>query len=424
MSTLPLAEAAALYGKDESALRLMRGGHFAYTYSFLREDGECVLRILPPGDELDLRSQQAVMGWMRYLAENGAAVPEPLPSEDGNLVEALIFDRREWLILAMRRAPGVLSEELPLKQWTPALVQSLGRAVGRIHSLARRYVPPGGQRRPDWDAAGNLFNHPIPEQPWLARKQAAVLERVHKLPRGGDEYGMIHADLHFGNFFVEIPTRTITIFDFDDCVFGWYIMDLAVLLFDVLVLYDGEDRVGYGTDFLVNLLAGYRDENPVDRFWMGQLPLFLKLLEINLYTDLQALEGAESDDPWVSRFLPGCREKIEKDVPYIELDIGSVLDARPQVYAAPLAIRPKVRSRKAERVRLTERLPPGPRPIYSFWHELRALIAVKLYSAERISADRAARLAGLNRLQFLLGLGLYRIFPLEAELADLEKQDE
>ena len=57
-----------------------------------------------------------------------------------------------------------------------------------------------------------------------------------------------------------------------------------------------------------------------------------------------------------------------------------------------------------------------------FARELRLLAAVKLYELGRLSSGRAAELAGMTRVEFLLTLGRYQVFPLEAELADLERQ--
>lgn len=56
----------------------------------------------------------------------------------------------------------------------------------------------------------------------------------------------------------------------------------------------------------------------------------------------------------------------------------------------------------------------------SFARELRILAAVKLYELGRLSSGRAAELAGMSRVEFLLELGRYRVFPFEAELRDLE----
>ena len=58
----------------------------------------------------------------------------------------------------------------------------------------------------------------------------------------------------------------------------------------------------------------------------------------------------------------------------------------------------------------------------SFARELRMLAAVKLYELGRLSSGRAAELAGMARVEFLLALGRYKAFPLQAELSDLEDQ--
>jgi predicted HTH domain antitoxin len=56
----------------------------------------------------------------------------------------------------------------------------------------------------------------------------------------------------------------------------------------------------------------------------------------------------------------------------------------------------------------------------AFAHELCLLAAVKLYELGRLSSGRVAELAGMSRVEFLMNLGRYKVFPLEAELQDLE----
>jgi predicted HTH domain antitoxin len=58
----------------------------------------------------------------------------------------------------------------------------------------------------------------------------------------------------------------------------------------------------------------------------------------------------------------------------------------------------------------------------AFARELRMLAAVKLYELGRLSSGRAAELAGMSRVEFLLALGRYRVFPFEHELRELEAQ--
>lgn len=60
----------------------------------------------------------------------------------------------------------------------------------------------------------------------------------------------------------------------------------------------------------------------------------------------------------------------------------------------------------------------------TFANELRVLAAIKLYELGRLSSGRAAELAGMSRVEFLLSLERYKVFPLEAELRDLETSHE
>lgn len=54
-----------------------------------------------------------------------------------------------------------------------------------------------------------------------------------------------------------------------------------------------------------------------------------------------------------------------------------------------------------------------------FENEARFLLALKLYELGKISSGKAAKIAGLNRLEFLMKLGKYKVSPFQVDLDEI-----
>ena len=141
---------------------------------------------------------------------------------------------------------------------------------------------------------------------------------------GSGELRPGHLDLYFVNFYLEQKKRRISFLDFDYCAYGWYLMDVAMLLFDILVLYREPDTERFAGRFLENFLLGYNAQKALDLFWIEQLPHFLKLLEIGVYLMPYRSYKPETADQWVSSFMPGRRARIEEERAYVDLDFNAV----------------------------------------------------------------------------------------------------
>lgn len=320
---------AQRYGISASQLKPVSGGHFSLVYE-AELDGRCsILRITPPNADIDLQAMRAILEWLAFASRQGAPVSAPIASRAGNLIEMIDTSGRQWISTFFEKAPGVLAEGMSPAEWSSDLFQELGRAVARCHLAAQEYTPPFEElRRPNWQATTNCFN-PLQEllqaDPAILACRAAVLENLRVLPVYPASFGLAHLDLHFGNFFVDVEHQRITLFDFDDCAYGWYLMDIAMLVFDIVVVYKGTDSLQFAERFLENLLRGYISQKPLTAFWMRQLPHFLKLLEIGVYIMLAPTYDPARADEWVSKFMPCRQQSIEEDFPYAELDFEAIL---------------------------------------------------------------------------------------------------
>lgn len=298
-------------------------GFESFIYKFQRPDGRFILRI----GHSERRSPDLIRGevdWINYLAAGGASVARAILSEAGHLVEAVADGHgAEFLCTAFVHAPG---RGATRSQLNDRLFRNYGRLLGRMHALAKSYqVSNPAWRRHEWDAPENNYAEwQMPAKDKLAlEKYRAVLAHLRTLPRDVEGYGMIHQDAHPGNFFVDEDDR-LTLFDFDDCVYGHFIYDIAMVLFYTSI---GEpDPAEYTARFMPIFLAGYREENRLDPRWLKELPHFMKLREIDLFAVIHfsSEDGENPEHPWSARYMKGRRERIEGEVPFIVYDWDSL----------------------------------------------------------------------------------------------------
>lgn len=298
-------------------------GFESYIYRYTRGGEPFILRLT----HTLRRTPELIRGevdWINYLAARGAMVARAVESARGELVEAIDDGAGErFLATAFTRAPGRPPWETG---WTPALVETYGRLIGRMHALTKDYEP----RDPAWRREAWPANSREETERWLSDAEPDILERylaleqrVSALPRGRDGYGLIHFDAHEANFYVD--GETITLFDFDDCCYNWFANDIAMVLFYRVTNRD--DPEAEAAAFLPDFLLGYRAENWLDPAWAATIPDFMTMREIDLYAIILRSYGLGSDrageipHEWTRNFMRGRRERILAGAPYLDYDI-------------------------------------------------------------------------------------------------------
>ncbi|MCP4362398.1 MAG: phosphotransferase [Chloroflexi bacterium] len=317
-SEVILVEARQRYAIAPDKIRLLDGFE-SFIYEFEKDAREYILRI---GHSLR-RSPELIYGevdWINYLAAGGAGVAKAVLSENGELVE-LIDDRQGGLFLATAfvKAPG--GPAWVTDRWDERLFAVYGRLLGRIHKLSKSYQPANiSWKRPSWDDPIMLYvDLFLPEGETAVRSRYNdLMVHLQSLPQDADGFGMIHQDAHAGNFFVDENYR-ITLFDFDDCVYGHFIYDIAMVLFYAVTNNPNpEEQL---TRLWSPFVQGYVEENELDSAWLAEIPHFMKLREIDLYAVLIDTFGYEpSGDKWIDTFMHGRQECIISDVPYVNFE--------------------------------------------------------------------------------------------------------
>lgn len=313
-----LQEAMRRYGIASDHIHLLDGFE-SYIYEFEREGSAFILRI---GHSIR-RNPNLIYGevdWIQHLAAGGAGVAKAIPSQEGNLVE-IIPDAKDgqFLATAFVKAQGRPAWEYG---WSTGLYERYGELIGRMHALSRHYTPTKPEwKRMEWNDPTNMEMERFlpPSETIAAEKLRQITAYLMTLPRDATSYGLIHQDAHPANFLVD-DTGAITLFDFDDCVYSWYVYDIAMVVFYMMPF--GQDPLPVIQEFMPAFWRGYQRENTLDPAWLHEIPHFLKLREAELYAVIhRSFENvAEIDDRWINRFMTNRKASIENDLPLVDYD--------------------------------------------------------------------------------------------------------
>jgi len=339
-----LQEAMRRYGIAKDQIKSLDAFE-SFIYEFEIDEIEYILRI---GHSFR-KSEALIQGevdWINHLAHGGVSVARAIPSASRKLVE--VIDDREggqFLVTAFVKAAGQPPWDAG---WSPARYENYGRLLGDMHALAVNYQPKPAYRRPEWnDASMKFIESYLPESEVRAhQKYQSLLKHIYTLPKDSASYGLIHQDAHQNNFFMDTDGK-LTLFDFDDCAYSWFINDIAIVLFYISM--DAEElgfpsAASFTHEFLTHFLRGYRQAYNLSSAWFKEIPTFLKLRELELYAvvhrdfeikdtehwSLEAFKHIRDFDVnngghmWIANFMKDRKSNIEQDLPFIDFDFESL----------------------------------------------------------------------------------------------------
>ncbi|MFK7777923.1 MAG: phosphotransferase [Gimesia sp.] len=263
-----LAQCVDHWGLVPEKTELVRDGvNHVFATEFMNGD-PVIIRI---GDGA-IHSRGEVLGellWLDHLIRHGCTVTTPIPSRGGELLETIELDEGTMHVSCFKRFGGRQLTPATDAEWNDELFLKLGRELGRIHRISDQFTLPADCDRRSWYESTLIqFPDPLPSvyNPKVVDAMQAFIEELRKRPTPARHYGLVHRDLHAGNFLVE--DGKVQIIDFDLGCYGWRTMDLAVLLFSHY--YFPSLRVPHANSELTEhvlqmVVQGYRDEYTLDR---------------------------------------------------------------------------------------------------------------------------------------------------------------
>ncbi|MGM0882274.1 MAG: phosphotransferase enzyme family protein [Bacillota bacterium] len=303
-----LAKAAVSFQFDVTTLVFISNSSNE-VYRFTKNNRPYILRLSMKPFEY-VNKIKAEVDWVYYLAQNGVSVSLPIHTIDHQLT-AVYREKEQWVIAtAFHMESGQFFDKDNSQMWGSALFEKWGEMMGKIHLLSKVYNAPGIiVKRDNWSIR-NIENPNLDQGNYLVllRKLKSLERSISSLPRNELTYGLIHNDLHPYNF--HINEGEITCFDFDDCIYGWFALDVAIAATHaVWVGAPADDRKSkneFAKLFLNEFLTGYLKRNNMERNMIQQIPLFMDYRNISsFFWWLDSWDGDES----ISNFFKSCVNK-------------------------------------------------------------------------------------------------------------------
>jgi len=294
-------------------------------YSCEREGGnDKIIRIafLPDRNKEDFLGE---LEYVRYLHDHGGSVSDVVSSRNGRLLEEVVYEGHSFFICVFEKAKGRqlaengywYREGVPLSEY----FYNCGKTLGKLHALSKKYEPVH-RRYSFFDKYNEEYiNQLIPGSlPFLKEKLKELIQALEGLERTSESFGMVHFDYSDGNYMIDYETGDITVFDFDNACFCWYLYDLANIWTHgvgwIQFEADAEKRLHFMAKYFETVLAGYRSETEINDSALENLQLFIQTTVMENIVDAFEVMHNNGEKPECNEELSYLIKCIEDDIPY------------------------------------------------------------------------------------------------------------
>ncbi len=323
-----LETASRLFCIKKEELNLVAGyeGCANLVYEYRRQGQPRILRISYRPNRT-AEQIQAELQFVNYLSEHGVRVSRPVLSQGGRLIETVQVLGIPFHIVSFIKGKGMRVPDHGYRYRTGAPLeeyyQNWGRVLGQMHALAKDYRPAAGQvKRPVWfelHKSDFMNKTQVPERVRVARERMrSFFGEIRSLPKDRDSYGLIHGDFNDGNFTVDYTNGDITVFDFDDCCYFWFIYELASAWeggIGRVMFRELEERQAFMDHYMEQVMEGYNRENTLSDEWLAHLPMFVRLIQVEEFLHfVQYIDQPDKERQAHLNYLIKC---ITDDIPYM-----------------------------------------------------------------------------------------------------------
>jgi Ser/Thr protein kinase RdoA (MazF antagonist) len=323
-----LDKASKLFNTQKKALKVFADyeGAANLVYEYEIEGKPFIIR-LSYTPERSVEQIHAELHFVNHLHDHGVRVSRPIPSINGEMVETIQAKGIPFHIVSFIKGKGMRVPDNGYQYRTDAPIeeyfQDWGQTLGQMHAVTKDYRPLDERiKRPEWSELHKnrlAIETQVPQHLEVIRHRIQfTLDEIKSLPRDRDSYGLIHGDFNDGNFTVDYSNGDITVFDFDDSCYFWFVYELASAWEGGIgrTMFRGlDERISFMDRYMDQVMEGYNQHNSLPSEWLERIPLFIKLIQIEEF--LHYVQYIDESDEEIQAGLKYKIKCIEDEIPYM-----------------------------------------------------------------------------------------------------------
>jgi Ser/Thr protein kinase RdoA (MazF antagonist) len=311
----PIADSiAAVWDHDPGTVRMLRSSA-NFIYRLERNGRPAYLRIAA-ASERSVGTIATEVEMLDWLHDGGLPVVRPIPARNGELVVTRETEIGQFHAVLFDAVEGQYRD---LDDLSLADMQAWGATVGRVHATLTSAPARFRKKVPAWQASIERVTSGLVPVPQAVRHEGNRLQAMlQPLPTTPDAYGLLHNDLELDN--LRWTGSQIGMLDFDEYADGWYLLDIAKALSDVM---DEGDTLA--SPRIAAFVAGYRLHHVLDDDMLRHLPDFAALSQLRDYMSLVRaidIEEAAAEVDWMRDLIHRLRTWMREYERGLELAAG------------------------------------------------------------------------------------------------------
>ena len=303
-----LREACSAYGLQAAKTQLIRDNS-----NLIFDAGPTILRL----SHSAIRTYQDIeveLDFIHFLQQQSLPVVQIQTTVSGQLYHRIPAREGHFTAVAFDRIEG---HRVTAEEWTPQHFELLGQVNAQFHKVSLDYQQKSDLSYLHWD---EIIEHKVHSNLFeldstFGEAYTKVIAHLSDLPKSPQNYGIIHYDIHHGNYLLT-PGKVspFKVFDFEMTCLSWFVNDACTTIHYATKFPNQGDQDAYEKVLIEYFWKGYDSLFSISDEEKATLPYWLLYRDLMVYGYIYKMWKGTTKMEANTRFLEKTRQSVRRRI--------------------------------------------------------------------------------------------------------------